>query len=385
MRRGYIAATVVCIAIALAMLSMVSPVLSSTADFSIFNTGWNGTSSLAVSTYKAGKFSPSFELRSTGGDVEFIRHGLDEIELDPASDALAIIGPTTDFSESEGAIVGDFVREGGNLILADDFGTANTLLEGMGAGSRFSGKLVIDLSFGKSPEFPICYDIVPDALTTNVTSLQLNYATSITVNGLSETLARTSVASWSDTDGDRTQELGEPSGPFSVLVRERLGAGEIMLLSDPSMLINGMREHLDNEVFASNLVSVVSDGRSGLYFDESHRNYFDPVTIGMELTGTVSGNAKAALLAIAFVLALWITTNALDRGWSWAHARAGDAYRYIFARILRRKAKASAVDARSIDEIIGELSRTHPGWSEGLLRYIVREKNRHEAHMERRD
>ena len=366
------------------MLSMVSPVLSSTADFSIFNTGWNGTSGLAVSTYKAGKFSPSFELRSTGGDAEFISYGLDDIDLSPASDALAIIGPTADFSASEGALVGDFVRAGGSLFLADDFGTANTLLEGIGAGSRFSGNLVIDLSFGKSPEFPICYDIVPDALTNNVTSLQLNYATSITVGGSSETLVRTSVASWSDADGDRMRDLGEPSGPFSILVRESLGAGEIVLLSDPSLLINGMREHLDNEVFSSNLVSVVSDGRSGLYFDESHRDYFDPVTIGTEITGAVSGNAKAALFVVAFVLALWITTDALDRGWSWARGRATDAYRRIVGRILRRRAKATEVDARSVDEVVRELSHTHPGWSEGLLRYIVKEKSRHDSHVERR-
>ena len=383
-RRGYIAATVVCIAIALTMLSMVSPVLSSSADFSIFNTGWNGTSGLAVSTYEAGKFSPSFELRSTGGDAEFIRYGLDEIELDPLSDALAIIGPTKVFSESEGALVGDFVRAGGNLILADDFGTANTLLEGVGAGSRFSGKLVIDLSFGKSPEFPICYDFVPDALTANVTSLQLNYATSITVGGSSETLARTSIASWSDTDGDRTQDMGEPSGPFSVLVRENLGAGEIVLFSDPSVLINGMRDYLDNEILASNLVSVVSDDRSGLYFDESHRDYFDPVTIGTEITGTVSGNAKAALFATAFILALWIATDALDRGWSWMRGRASDGYRHLIVRILRRETEVTEVDGRSVDEVVRELSRTHPGWSEGLLRYIVKEKHRHDAHVEQR-
>lgn len=357
--------------------------LSSSADFSIFNTGWNGTSGIAVSTYKAGKFSPSFELRSTGGDVEFIRYGIGDIDLDPASEALAIIGPTRDFSAAEGALVGDFVRAGGNLLLADDFGAANTLLEAMGAGSRFSGKLVFDLSFGKSPEFPICYEIAPDVLTTNVTSLQLNYATSIVVGGSSDTLVWTSLASWSDTDGDRMQDFGEPSGPFSVLVREHLGSGEIVLLSDPSVLINGMREHLDNEVFASNLVAVVSEGRSGIYFDESHRDYFDPVTIGTEITGTISGNVKVGLFVVAFALALWIATDVVDRAWLWARARTVAAYRLV-GRIMRRKAKASVEERLSPDDVARELSEAHPEWSEGLLRYVLKEKLRHDAHVERR-
>ena len=364
------------------MLSMVSPVLSSSADFSIFNTGWNGTSGLAVSTYKAGKFLPSFELHSTGGEVDFIRFGLEDFELDPSSEALAIIGPTEEFSSAEGAFVGEFVTAGGTLLLADDFGSANTLLEGMGAGSRFSKKLVIDLSFEKSPEFPVCFDIVPDALTDNVTSLQLNYASSIVVGGSADILARTSLASWSDTDGDRMQDFGEPSGPFVVLARERLGSGEIVLLSDPSILINGMASRLDNDLLASNLLAVVSDGRAGLYFDESHRDYFDPVTISTEVTGAIPGNVKAALFALAFVLALWIATDVVDRAWSWLRGAASSTLSSIASRLFGRK-KEQRDEERSLEDIVRELSEAHPEWRPGLVRYVVSEKRRHDAHVEK--
>jgi len=372
------------VAIGLTILSLVSPVLSSSADFSIFNAGWNGTSDLAVSTYRAGKFTPSFELRSTGSDVEFIHFGFEEIELDPVSEAMVIIGPTKEFSSSEGALMGEFVRAGGRLLLADDFGSANSLLEAMNASCRFLGKLVIDLSFEKSPEFPICFDISPDALTTNVTSLQLNCAASITVGGSSETLARTTVASWSDTDGDRMQDFGEPSGPFVILAREHLGSGEIVLLSDPSVLINGMRSHLDNELLSSNLVSVISEGRSGVYFDESHRDYFDPVTISTDITGTVPGNVKAALFSVAFVLALWITTDVVDRSWSWIRGRAGRAYDVFIRKVLRRGAKEHEPEGRSLDDLVRELSVSHPEWREGLVRHVIKEKQRHDAHVERR-
>ncbi len=356
--------------------------LSSSADFSIFNTGWNGTSELAVSTFRAGKFSPSFELRSTGGDVEFIRIGLEDMELDPALDAVAVIGPTESYSAAEGAIIGDFVRAGGNLLVADDFGSANSLLESMGAGCRISAKLIIDLSFEKSPEFPVCFDVVPDALTTNVTSLQLNYASSIIMGGASEPIVRTSFASWSDTDGDRMQDFGEPTGPFVVLAKEYLGQGEIILLSDPSVLINGMRDHLDNEVLSSNLVSVVSEGRSGLYFDESHRDYFDPITISTELTGTISGNVKAAIFATAFFLALWIATDFVDRALSWARNGVTDTARFIVRKVLRRSDGLLEHDGLTVDELVAELKELHPDWREGLVRFVINEKQRHEAHVE---
>ena len=365
------------------MLSMVSPIVSSSADFSIFNSGWNGTSALAVSTYRAGKFSPSFELRSTGGDIDLVRSGFDDIELNPASDALVIIGPTKAFSAGDGASIGEFVRGGGRLLIADDFGSSNELLEAMGANSRFSGRLVIDLSFDKSPEFPICFDIVPDTLTANVSALQLNYASSLVLGQSSEPLAYTSVASWLDADGDRQQEHGEPKGPFVILARELLGSGEIILLSDPSVLTNGMREHLDNEMLSSNLVTVLTEGGLGLYFDESHRDYFDPATVSTEITGTVSGNVKMALFTVAFILALWIATDVVDRVWIWVRGEAGRAYLATIGRLRQRGAKALAHEKASVEDIVRELSASHSDWRGGTIRYVLKEKLRHDAHVER--
>ena len=365
------------------MLSMASPIVSSSADFSIFNTGWNGTSGLAISVYQSGKFSPSFELRSTGSEVDFVRFGLEDLELDPSSDALAIIGPTKAFSEAEGLLVGDFVRSGGNVLIADDFGSGNSLLESIGAESRFSGKLVMDLCFDKSPEFPICYDILPDALTANVTSIQLNYASSLSLGNLSEPLAYTSLASWSDTDGDRMEDFSEPKGPFAVLARERLGVGEVILLSDPSLLTNGMRDHLDNEMLSSNLLMIMGEGRSSFYFDESHRDYFDPVAVSTEITGTVSGNAKVALFFIAFILALWIATDLVDRAWLRARRGVGYAYGFIIGGLLRRRARRPGSEMRSPEEIAEELSASNPELRRGMIRYVIKEKQRHDAHVER--
>ena len=72
-------------------------------------------------------------------------------------------------------------------------------------------------------------------------------------------IASSSIASWLDSDANRAQDIGEPKGPFPVIARERLGQGSIILLSDPSVLINGMREQLDNAVLADNLLLEVGE------------------------------------------------------------------------------------------------------------------------------
>ena len=80
-------ATAVVALIGLTMLTMFSPVVSTTEDFSMFNTGWNGTSQLAVLTYETGKFVPSFKTEISGADITIAAMGLSELALDSATDA----------------------------------------------------------------------------------------------------------------------------------------------------------------------------------------------------------------------------------------------------------------------------------------------------------
>lgn len=383
-KRGYLAATVLTIAIALFVLSMISPVISTTVDFSIFNSSWNGTSNLATLTYQSGKFSPTFVVESTGADLTIAQMNLNEIELDPIASSLIIIGPTDPFSTADGEIVKNFVSNGGILLLADDFGTGNSLLEKMNASSRFSEKLVLDLAFQKKTEFSVCFNLEEDPITNNVSRLLLNYPSSIIINSSNaDALAWTSVASWLDISGDRTQDWEEPRGPFTILARERLDQGAIILLSDPSVLINGMRDQMDNGIFADNLINEVSSLRSIVYFDESHREYFDPVAITTEFTGAIPIDGKVGIVLLAFFLMLWMTTDIIDSafGWTWK------VIRYRILRIVnifrRRKAPAPPEKEMSVEELVEEVSKRHPDWKKGLIRYVIRERERHRKFMER--
>lgn len=387
LRRGFAAVGAVAVAVVLLIISMTAPVVSTTADFSIFNSGWNGTSKLAILTYKAGKFAPDFVVKSSGTEITIAQLGLDQINLDPKTSALIVIGPGKTFTSAEGTIVGEFVRNGGELLLADDFGTGNSLLQKMGATSRFSNQLVMDLSFEKQPEFSVVYDLRPDSLTKNVSTLLLNYPSSLTTNASTEVVAFSSIASWLDTNGDRLQEWGEPRGPFPIVAREHLGTGTILLLSDPSVLINGMASHMDNSVFGANLIDEVCNGRTAVYFDESHRTFFDPVAVTMQFTGQVSNNAKAAIVSLTLILTLWIFTDVVDRTGSWIARRT----RLVISKIVealglsffRRKAPTPQM-AMGKEELVERIAQEHPEWKTGLVRYLLRERERHGRTLEQK-
>ena len=376
-KRGYIAATALVAVIGLAILSMVAPVVSTTEDFSIFNTGWNGTSGLAISTYETGNFVPSFRVDASGTDVAIAELGFADLGLDPATDAVAVIGPSEPFTASDGKVMGDFVRGGGILLLADDFGTGDSLLAAMGAQSRISGKLVLDLSFDKRPEFPVCYDIRTDQLTTNVTTLQLNHASSVTLGATATAIAYTSPASWLDSDGNGEYDVGEQMGAFPVLARETLGSGTIVLLSDPSVLINGMTGYLDNARFADNLVTHLCTARSSIYFDESHRTFFDPVTVTTEITGAVPDHAKVVLVVVAAVLALWLVTDVIDRAGAWTMRGLRRFYARLLGLVTRKPVELPPEPQKSVEQMVDELKKAHPDWKEGLIRYVVTERRRH--------
>jgi hypothetical protein len=248
----------------------------------------------------------------------------------------------------------------------------------MGAESRISGTLAMDLAFNKKPEFSVCFDIRPDPITRNITALLLNYPSSIEINASTTVpLAFTSVASWLDLNGDLLQETGEPRGPFVLMARERLGLGSILLLSDPSLLINGMKEYLNNSALSDNIVSQLCTGRTSVLFDESHRDYFDPIALTMEFTGSVSTNAKAAAVLVTFVLVLWLTTDYVDRAFSEVMRRVLAAYAWLIGHIFKGSKKAPARPVLTPEEMVRQLEEKHPDWRPGLMKYMMKESGRH--------
>ena len=261
-RRFLYLITAISVVALLFFLSMFAPMVRTNADFSIYNTGWNGCSYLAVKTYESGSFVPNLEL-AQGGAMEVTQRDFTTFQVDPRETSMVFIGPDKPFGSAQAAFVHDFLEQGGRVLLADDFGSGNTLLDRLQTNSSFRNLSLFDLSFEKSPDFPVIFDLTPHNITQGVDLLLLNHPTALRADANATILANSSLASWLD---------GGARSRYPVISIESYGEGELILLSDPSLLINSMRDRKDNGIFSSNLFAYLSQDNRRVIFDESQRD-----------------------------------------------------------------------------------------------------------------
>lgn len=283
------------------IFSLSAPLVTNDADFSIYNTGWNGCSRLAIRTYETGDFTPNLRL-ANDREMEVVQKDIMEYSVRPNSTSMVFLGPNLDFESEEIGYVDDFLKDGGKVVLADDHGTGNQLLEGLNTSSRFAGETFFDLSFEKSPEFSVVYDIREHALTQNLSFVMLNRPTYLIPDDGSTSLMNSTEGSWVEVDEGEKRKIGKSP----VMSVERYGDGELILLSDPSVMINSMFDRLDNDILIMNLLDYISENRTDIIIDESHREMsliYRMVYSGDYPSSTVSFiGISGAILATAAVM-----------------------------------------------------------------------------------
>ena len=201
----------------LSVVLLTSPVMATDNDYLPYNTAWNGLSGLDAMA------------RAAGTHIEL----LDNLSWDtlPEGASLLVIHPR---AEMKMARVKPFVERGGRLLVADDFGKAGALLESfqirrMGTGIKEAARL------DGNPNLPVARTgSASHPLTRGVSEIATNHPAYF----LSpySTLA------------------GFGKGVQQVLVAGKVGKGQLIALSDPSVLINAMLPWSDNRRFARNLV-----------------------------------------------------------------------------------------------------------------------------------
>ena len=377
-KRLYVISATIALSVLILGMSLLAPILSTAEDFSIYNTGWNGTSALAKSARSAGRLVPTFTIAATDSNLEVVHLPLDSFQLDPDSSSLIIIGPSKPFTPSEGKLVGDFVRKGGHLLLADDFGSGNSLLRAMNATSEFSGYLLLDLAYEKQPEFSVCFDFNSDNnVTMGVTTVLMNYPTTVVPGRNTTVLARSSIASYEDVNQDRLRTWSDPIGPFPVIAIERLGLGQILLISDPSIFINGMLKQAQNELLANNSMYFLSGSSENVFFDESHRNYFDPVSISILAIGQMSAEAKIAVVAIMTFVLLSLLTEYPRMASRRIFNRIARLWHGVFGRLFQKKKVPETTERLTDDELIVAVMERHPEWRRSMLRMLLAQAEYH--------
>ncbi|MBT9166028.1 MAG: hypothetical protein DDT25_00693 [Chloroflexi bacterium] len=219
-------------------------------DFMVGNSLWNGLA--------------DFTREHTALTID----SFDQLPKLPQGKALLSI-PALPHEEEEIARLREFVTQGGRLVLMDDFGHGNEVLEYLGIEVKFSGRMLLDPLFSyRNPRLPRITDFSPEIKEAGVESVVLNHATALTGAGAGEVLAWSSEHSFLDLDGDGSWGQAEPKGPLPVAARFRLGQGEVILVSDPSILINSMVRMDDNRAFLGYLTEGIEPG--GILVDQLH-------------------------------------------------------------------------------------------------------------------
>ncbi|HEX77927.1 MAG TPA: hypothetical protein G4O03_05885 [Dehalococcoidia bacterium] len=231
--------------------------------------------------------------------------GLGELEPGPEGNILIAI-PYVPYQEEELQQLRDFVAEGGYLLLMDDYGHGNQVLQALGVGMSFAGAPLLDPFYCHRHQWlPLATEFAPELKEAGVETLVLNHATSLTVSRPAQALAWSSDLAFSDANGNSAWDEGEPKGNLAIAAMERLGQGMVVAVSDPSILINSMRGLGDNESFMKALIAMGGENPR-LMMDESHITK-SPLDRSRDMWTMVQGQLSkpySQVLMVAMVLAL---------------------------------------------------------------------------------
>ncbi len=210
----------------LVVIAWLSPVVAAEADYDVQSHAWNG-----LADFRALAAGAGYTVEAAT-DVAWE-------SLGPERDVLFLLYPTT---EVEPVQLGAFIRAGGRVLIADDFGRADAALARLGL-LRRPAHTIRARRWDGNPNLPIAEPrAAAHALARDVRELVTNHPSVLSAEG-----------------GDIVFGF---SGGDAVVVAGDLGAGRYVALSDPSVLINDMLAFDGNLAFALNLIRWLRPGGS---------------------------------------------------------------------------------------------------------------------------
>lgn len=248
-------------------------------DLSVEQRGWNGLSEL-------------LELARKEATV-LTPNRLDASQLD-SSDALLVVHPVTPLPTPQ---LIKFLRKGGRLAIADDFGTGRTLFAAFGTGMHEPGRHT-PRALRNNPQLAVATPVIAHALADGVDALVTNHPQVIYHPDLTPIFA-----------------LDQAAG--AIVLSGAVDKGRLVAISDSSLLINNMLELPGNRAFARNLVRFLRGvEQRRLYIAGSDTQWLSGIralTTGNPLarvSAALSQLAKPRLPALA-VLALSVVLAAV--------------------------------------------------------------------------
>jgi hypothetical protein len=230
-----------------------------------------------------------------------------DLPVNPEQTALIVI-PYVEFEAQELEALNRYVSEGGTLIVLDDFGYGNQILIGLKVNMKFADAPLLDPLFNyKNKWLPRITDFAENSVTSNISSIVFNHASSLNSTADTVVLAYSSKFSFIDENFNALWENSERNGPLPVAAYTNVGDGYIITVADPSLIINGMIDIDDNIVFFRNLVEL-HDSNVQVYVDQNHlpKTALDEAKMVISIVyGAVSSPVGTlSLIALVFALSL---------------------------------------------------------------------------------
>lgn len=272
------------------VVSLVSVwLVPSIQDFMAGNTMWNGVRD----------FLQSFNIEEID-TLEYIP--------DTPEDMVIITIPYIEYSEDDITSLLSFLSKGGTLVLLDDFGFSNPILEKLSLDVRFSGELLLDPLFCyNNQHFPKITDFNSTSINKDIEQVILNHATVLLNANNTDIIAWSSPTSFLDTDESGDWNSNEPKGPFPVAAKISFDRGMLILASDPSLVINSMVNRNNNFNFIKALIDYNGQGK-GILFDTSHLSK-TPLDISKSWLTKTRDILKMPYPSLALLFFVFVTTS----------------------------------------------------------------------------
>jgi len=279
---------IACFLLALLIISIL--VIASAghkSQLSIYSDDWDDLSKLRNDLEDA-----KFTISHTSSSPIYLRE-IDE----PENSIFIIAGLEREYTSIELDAISSFLSRGGNVILADDFGYGNSVLENLKIkldyygffnyenyeiGYKLLNKQVVDVEYDRDPNFLrvgtkntyVHFELVMNAPSGFIENDEVESLTTQHLKNV-EILAQSSSISWLDSNGNFSRDVGEKQGPFPLILKFSIssyfdnGESTLILISDPSILINEMWGLADNREFILSEILQILPGGGEIIFDES--------------------------------------------------------------------------------------------------------------------
>ncbi|WP_135306452.1 DUF4350 domain-containing protein [Haloarcula amylovorans] len=309
-------------------LTLVVAAGTSSASLGAYNPAWDGTSEVRAAA------------QANGTETTIARNVSAYRAVAPDRTVAVALSPDESYGEDVHA-VRSFVRSGGTLVVAEDYGThGNELLAAVGAEARVTGTPLRDEQrAGPSPAFPRATATTNHTYTRGVDGIMLNHG-SVVEPGNATPLLASSEFSYLDTNGNGELDDTEVLERRPVVTVESVGEGTVLVISDPSLFLNSMLERSDNAAFLQAIIST----HNHVLLDISHTNAVPPL-VAARLALQQSGVAAFVVGSLS-VLALIVLSQPVG----------------LLERLRAWRTQPSQSPTLSNNDIAASIQARHPDW-----------------------